>query len=133
LRTLAGVGLVRESGRIFLEAAPAHLDPDVVGDRLVGIGQVEEVHDLHVWQITSGDVALSAHVLVDPAGDCHALRRTLEQVLAADYTITHTTLQVDHAAPATTPHPAEATALPLAQAHCEDSHGPIHRDEPHDH
>jgi cobalt-zinc-cadmium efflux system protein len=129
----AGVGLVRESGRIFLEAAPAHLNPDVLGDRMVTVGQIEEIHDLHVWQITSGQVALSAHVLVDPAGDCHALRRTLEQVLAQDYTITHTTLQVDHSLSATASHAADGIALPLADAHCEDSHGPVHRDAPHEH
>lgn len=136
LMVRAGVGLVRESGKIFLEAAPGHLDPDMLGDRLVTVGQVEEVHDLHVWQITSGQVALSAHVLVDPAGDCHALRRTLEQVLAQDYTITHTTLQVDHSRSATAAHAAHdanGTALLLTEAHCEDSHGPIHRDEPHPH
>jgi cobalt-zinc-cadmium efflux system protein len=135
LMVRAGVGLVRESGKIFLEAAPAHLDPDVLGDRLVSVGQVEEIHDLHVWQITSGDVALSAHVLVDPAGDCHALRRKLEQVLAQDYTITHTTLQVDHSMSATAApaaHAADGIVL-LADAHCEDSHGPVHRDAPHEH
>ena len=68
------------------------------GDRgAVAVPGVDEVHDLHVWQITSGDVALSAHVLVDPGTDCHALRRDLELAVAGEYGITHTTLQVDHA------------------------------------
>ncbi|HEX5120873.1 MAG TPA: cation diffusion facilitator family transporter [Pseudonocardiaceae bacterium] len=128
LMVRAGVGLVRESSRIFLESAPAGLDPDALGDRLVGLPGVDEVHDLHVWQITSGQVALSAHVLVDQGGDCHALRRDLEQVLAGDYAITHTTLQVDHAVPA-----SRRTSSPVDDAHCEDSHGPVHRDEPHSH
>ncbi len=134
----AGVGLVRRSGRIFLEASPAGIDPDVVGDRLVTAGQVDEVHDLHVWEITSGDVALSAHVLVEPGADCHALRRDLELTLAHDYGITHTTLQVDHAG-AATPRPAAGVRmLPLARAprdeeHCADRHGPVHREEPHAH
>jgi cobalt-zinc-cadmium efflux system protein len=133
LMVRAGTGLVRESGRIFLEAAPAGVDPDVLGDRLVALPQVDELHVLHVWQITSGDVALSAHVLVDPGADCHALRRDLEQALATDYAITHTTLQVDHAAAGPSLRPADLAALPLAEAHCDTSHGPVHRDEPHSH
>ncbi|GAA1360035.1 cation diffusion facilitator family transporter [Streptomyces beijiangensis] len=120
LMVRAGYGLVRDSGRIFLEASPTDLDPDAIGDRLVGNPAVAEVHDLHVWAITSGQPALSAHILVDPGGDCHAVRRDLEKVLSHDYRIDHTTLQVDH------------TTEP-ALAHCGDPHGPVHRDAPHDH
>jgi cobalt-zinc-cadmium efflux system protein len=130
----AGYGLLRESGRIFLEAAPADVDPDALGDKLVAQPAVVEVHDLHVWQITSGQSALSAHVLVEPSGDCHAVRRDLEELLRHDYGITHTTLQVDH-----TSQQVLQVALPgdrdlLGDAsHCEDAHGPVHRDEPHEH
>jgi cobalt-zinc-cadmium efflux system protein len=131
LMVQAGVGLVRESGRVFLEASPAGIDPDALGDRLVAVPGVDEVHDLHVWQITSGDVALSAHVLVDPGTDCHALRRDLELAVAGEYGITHTTLQVDHAG-APLAH-VDATLLPMTQLHCDDRHGPVHRDEPHAH
>ena len=77
LMVKAGAGLVRESGRIFLEAAPAGLSPDAIGDQLAAVPAVTEVHDLHIWQITSGQPALSAHVLVDPGRDCHAVRRAL--------------------------------------------------------
>jgi cobalt-zinc-cadmium efflux system protein len=133
LMVRAGTGLVRDSGRIFLEAAPVGVDPDALADRLVALPQVDEIHDLHVWQITSGQTALSAHVLVDPRTDCHALRRTVERVLATDYAITHTTLQVDHGGPTPTPLPANTSALPLAEARCDNPHGPIHRDEPHPH
>ncbi|WKX07468.1 cation diffusion facilitator family transporter [Streptomyces sp. NL15-2K] len=128
----AGYGLLRESGRIFLEAAPADVDPDALGDNLVAQPTVVEVHDLHVWQITSGQSALSAHVLVEPGGDCHAVRRDLEELLPCDYGITHTTLQVDHT-------PEQVLQVALAgegtgdAAHCEDPHGPIHRDGPHQH
>ena len=52
------------------------------------------VHDLHVWQI--GFPALSAHVLVAPSDDCHAVRRELETLLAPEFGISHTTLQVEH-------------------------------------
>jgi cobalt-zinc-cadmium efflux system protein len=99
LMAKAGVGLVRESSRIFLEAAPAGLDPDRIGEAMAARPHVAEVHDLHVWDITSGQPALSAHVLVDPGEDCHAVRGDLASLLAARYHIDHTTLQVDHANP----------------------------------
>ncbi|MFD9333994.1 cation diffusion facilitator family transporter [Streptomyces sp. NPDC060028] len=135
LMVKAGYGLVRDSGRIFLEAAPAHVDPDAVGDRLVGHPPVTEVHDLHIWTITSGQAALSAHVLVAPEGDCHAVRRNLESLLAKEYGITHTTLQVDHAQDAllTVGRAGEITGSHAADPHCADAHGPVHRQGPHDH
>ncbi|WP_030759399.1 cation diffusion facilitator family transporter [Streptomyces sp. NRRL F-2664] len=131
LMVKAGYGLVRDSGRIFLEAAPAHVDPDAVGDRLVGHPPVTEVHDLHIWTITSGQAALSAHVLVEPAGDCHAVRRELEGLLEKEYGITHTTLQVDHAPDSllSVGRRGDASYDP----HCADAHGPVHREGPHDH
>jgi cobalt-zinc-cadmium efflux system protein len=94
----AGWALLVESGRILLEAAPAGTDPDVVARELVADPRVESVHDIHVWLITSGFPALAAHVLVNPAADCHAVRRDLEALLAERHGIRHTTLQVDHAA-----------------------------------
>jgi cobalt-zinc-cadmium efflux system protein len=58
---------------------------------------VVDVHDLHIWTITSGFPALSAHVLVEPKADCHAIRRELELLLEERFSLTHTTLQVEHA------------------------------------
>lgn len=97
LMLLAGTGLVRDSGRIFLEAAPAGLVPAVIGAAMVSHPNVTEVHDLHIWEISSDLPAASAHVLVAPGEDCHAVRADLEALLSRDYGITHTTLQVDHA------------------------------------
>jgi cobalt-zinc-cadmium efflux system protein len=57
---------------------------------------VEDVHELHIWTITSGFPALAAHVLVRPGDDCHDRRRAIERVLHAEFGIDHTTLQVDH-------------------------------------
>jgi cobalt-zinc-cadmium efflux system protein len=94
----AGVGLVRDSGRIFLEAAPAGLTPSAIGAAMAAHPHVAEVHDLHVWEISSDLPAASAHVLVDPGEDCHAVRADLEALLSREYGISHTTLQVDHAA-----------------------------------
>ncbi len=90
--------LLRDSGRIFLEAAPAGIDPDAVAATLAADPDVVEVHDLHVWTVTSGFPALAAHVLVSPDADCHAARRRLEQLLAERFGLRHTTLQVDHVA-----------------------------------
>ena len=92
----AGVSLVWASARVFLEAAPAGVDPQAVGEALASQSGVVEVHDLHVWEITSGFPALSAHVLVGPDRDCHELRRRLEQLLHERFGLDHTTLQVDH-------------------------------------
>ena len=92
----AGWGLVRASGRIFLEAAPKGVDPVRVGEELAAVDAVVEVHDLHIWEITSGEAALSAHVIVNDGADCHAIRGTLERILHDAHRIDHTTLQVDH-------------------------------------
>jgi cobalt-zinc-cadmium efflux system protein len=92
----AAWGLLRDSGRVFLEAAPKGLDVDAVGAAMIGVPGVHEVHDLHVWEVTSGFPALSAHVLVPAEADCHAARRDLERVLHDRFHIEHTTLQVEH-------------------------------------
>jgi cobalt-zinc-cadmium efflux system protein len=88
--------ILRDSTAILLEAAPRGIDTLAVGERLAASPGVVEVHDLHIWTITSGFPALSAHVLVGRGEDCHARRRELEQLLAHDFAIEHTTLQVDH-------------------------------------
>jgi cobalt-zinc-cadmium efflux system protein len=92
----SGYQLVKASGRVFLEAAPTHLDPEQIGRVLAGQPGVREVHDLHVWEITSGFPALSAHVLVGEESNCHAIRRDMEAMLHQRFALAHTTLQVDH-------------------------------------
>lgn len=93
--------VLRDSVHILLEGAPKGIDAAALGRRLAEMPGVVDVHDLHVWTITSGFHALAAHVLVDRGDDCHARRRELEEVLLREYGIQHTTLQVDHvAAPA---------------------------------
>ena len=88
--------LLRESGRVFLEAAPRGLDPEAIGLRMARVPGVIEIHDLHIWEVTSGFPALSAHVLVGRESDCHDARRALEVILHDEFGIEHTTLQVDH-------------------------------------
>jgi cobalt-zinc-cadmium efflux system protein len=90
--------LLRDSGRIFLEGSPAGLEPGEVASALAEDDEVVEVHDLHVWAVTSGFPALAAHVLVRPDADCHAARRRLDRLLSDRFDLEHTTLQVDHVA-----------------------------------
>jgi len=121
LMARAGFGLLRASGRVLLNAAPVGLDPDAVADRLLQVHDVVEVHDLHLWLITSGQPTLSAHVLVTDGVDCHGVRQRLQHVLAEDYRIAHTTLEVDH----------EKTHAGVG--HCVEPHGATHRGDQHDH
>jgi cobalt-zinc-cadmium efflux system protein len=94
----AAYGLLIASGRVFMEAAPMGVDPGAIGRALAAHEGVVEVHDLHIWEVTSGFPALSAHVVVRAGADCHELRRELQQALLDRFDLHHTTLQVDHEA-----------------------------------
>lgn len=89
-------GLLKASGRVFLEAAPEGVDPNEIGHALAAFPGVVEVHDLHIWEVTTGFPALSAHVMVESGGDCHAARRALSTLLRERFGLEHTTLQVEH-------------------------------------
>ena len=97
LMLYAAWGLLRETGRVLLEAAPEGYAPGDIVAAIPGQPGVASVHDVHVWLITSGFPALSAHVLVRRPADCHQVRRELEQLLCGRFGLDHTTLQVDHA------------------------------------
>jgi len=92
-----GWRLLRDSGRILLEGAPKGMDADEIASALADHPGVVEVHDLHLWEVTSDFPALSAHVLVPAGDDCHRLRRELDALLAERFGIDHATLQVEHA------------------------------------
>jgi cobalt-zinc-cadmium efflux system protein len=115
LMAWTGTRLVRAAGRVFLEAAPHGLDPQQLGAELAAVDGVAQVHDLHVWVMGSRDAALSAHVLVQPAFDCHVVAEALRVRVAEGHGIEHVTLQVDHAEQQL--HDAES---------CTDSHGVVH-------
>lgn len=112
LMVRSGASLIRDAGRVLMEAAPVGMDPAEIGKLMADRPCVLEVHDLHVWEVTSGYPALSAHVLVEPDGDCHAVRRDLRRTLHERYGIAHTTLEVDH--------------LAEDGPHCGEAHGPRH-------
>ena len=92
----ASFGLLRESGRVFLEAAPRGMDVEEIGLALASTPGVVEVHDLHVWEVSSGFPALAAHVVVGRDRDCHQARLALQEILRDRFAIAHTTLQMDH-------------------------------------
>jgi cobalt-zinc-cadmium efflux system protein len=92
----ASYRLLRDSSRVFLEATPRGLDAGVVEAAMRDVDEVADVHELHVWEVTSGFPALSAHVLVDSSADCHERRLAIEALLGSEFGIEHTTLQVDH-------------------------------------
>lgn len=92
----AAYGLLRETGRVFMEAAPPGLDPQAIGEALVDEAGVVEVHDLHVWEVTTGMPAISAHMLVTPEADCHEARWRAARLLADRFGVEHSTLQVEH-------------------------------------
>jgi cobalt-zinc-cadmium efflux system protein len=96
LMAVAAYRLLRDSSRVFLEAAPRGIDPASIEAAIRDVDGVADVHELHVWEVTSGFPALSAHVLVDAGIDCHQRRLAIEELLDRAYGIAHTTLQVDH-------------------------------------
>jgi len=93
----SGVDLQRRTMRVLLESAPGGIMPDEVGLAMARTPDVREVHDLHLWELAPGQPILTAHVLVARGADCHAIRRTLDDMLHQQFNIDHTTLQVEHA------------------------------------
>src|SRR3954454_8372374 len=91
---LGSWGLVRDAFDVLMEAAPAGIDVTEVGEAMAAVPGVREVHDLHVWTVTSGFPALAAHVLTNPADDVDEVRRRVEAVLDDRFSIEHTTLQM---------------------------------------
>jgi len=92
----AALQLLRRTGRVLLEAAPEGMRPEDVAEAITRHSGVSSVHDLHVWEISSGFPSLSAHVLVAREEDCHRIRRELETMLHERFGLDHTTLQVEH-------------------------------------
>lgn len=94
----SGTALLRRAGTVLLEGAPAGLDAEQVGMAMAREPGVTEVHDLHLWEVTTGFTALAAHVMVPPDTDCHAVRRRLQAMLQERFALAHVTLQVEHGA-----------------------------------
>ncbi|MBI3179747.1 MAG: cation transporter, partial [Deltaproteobacteria bacterium] len=93
---ITSVNLLREVVEVLLEAAPTHIDTDSVRATIVTVAGVDDVHDLHVWSITSGMPALSAHVVVrNLACDADTVLSAIQARLRSEYAIDHSTLQIE--------------------------------------
>jgi len=86
--------LIREPVEVLLERAPEGIDVEAVGMAIARVPGVREVHDLHIWSITSGFPALAAHVTVDATCFVDDTRRSIETMLGEEFDLEHTTLQV---------------------------------------
>ena len=89
----SAVGIVREALDVLMEAAPAGVDVQEIGSAMAAVPGVREVHDLHVWTVTSGFPALAAHVVAAPGEDVDVVRARVEALLHDRFEIHHTTLQ----------------------------------------
>src|SRR5688572_25692127 len=89
--------VLRDTTQILLEGAPRGVDVSEVGRSMASVPGVVEVHDLHIWMITSGFPALAAHVTVAEDDDCHLKRFEIAEMLETRFGIDHSTLQMDHA------------------------------------
>jgi cobalt-zinc-cadmium efflux system protein len=87
--------LLKEVVAVLMEGAPGHIDVDEVRDAIVGQPGVVEVHDLHIWTITSGMESLSGHVVVEEDVPSQRLLRDLKELLRRRFGIDHVTIQVE--------------------------------------
>ena len=95
LIVVASLRVLRDATRVLLEQAPPGVDPDAIGRTIAAVPGVCDVHDLHVWQISDGFPALSAHVVVDPGIDAHLALHAIQRAVASCCAIEHTTIQID--------------------------------------
>lgn len=95
----SAVRLVRESVDVLLEGAPRHLDLDAIAREVASLDGVSRVHDLHIWTVGSGFLAMSAHVDLRPGADAELVRRSVHRLLHQRYQIAHTTIQTESAPP----------------------------------
>ena len=87
--------LLREAVGVLLEGTPADVNLAAVRATMAGVPGVAGVHDLHVWSLTSGTNALSAHVVMAPGGVHADVLRAVHAAVTGGHRITHATLQVE--------------------------------------
>jgi cobalt-zinc-cadmium efflux system protein len=92
--------LLRQAVNVLLEGTPAHLELAEIEQAITGVAGVRRVHDLHVWTLTSGREAMSAHVVVADVRESERLLDALHAVLHARFGIDHTTIQLETEPPA---------------------------------
>jgi cobalt-zinc-cadmium efflux system protein len=103
----SGLGLARETVNILMEGTPRHLDLRRIQTEILNVAGVREVHDLHVWTITSGFDALTCHLRVDQPERGPEFLHLLQERLRSEFGINHTTIQIE---------PVEMLAIPITRA-----------------
>lgn len=93
LLLVASIRLLREAMHVVLEAVPHGIDLEQVGRRMAAVDKVRQVHDLHIWQIASGNVMLTAHLVIDSMADWEAVHASIVGLLKEEWDIQHVTLQ----------------------------------------
>jgi cobalt-zinc-cadmium efflux system protein len=95
--TIGAVGLVTESVNILLESVPAHLNVATVTEAIAAVPGVREAYHIHVWTITSGVHALSAHVIIDDqlVSDSRTVLDSVRTMLAERFRVLHSTIQLE--------------------------------------
>ena len=89
----SGLRLLREASHVLLEGVPSHMDLAEIGRSMAGIEGVGSIHDLHVWCVSSDEVALSAHVVIQDMSRWDPVYQGLKSHLHEAYGIEHITLQ----------------------------------------
>jgi cobalt-zinc-cadmium efflux system protein len=89
------IGLLREAIDVLLEATPRNVDVDTLRQHVLGCSGVMDIHDLHVWTITSGMNVISAHVVMHSGADPSVVLDDLETCLRGDFDIEHSTFQLE--------------------------------------
>ena len=95
LLVIAAVRLVREAADILLEGTPPGLSLDDIAARVCELPGVQAIHDLHIWTVTSGFPAMSAHVDLERGADPEEVRRAVHRLLHQEYEVEHTTIQTE--------------------------------------
>ncbi|MGH7342515.1 MAG: cation diffusion facilitator family transporter, partial [Candidatus Rokuibacteriota bacterium] len=95
-------GLVREAVDVLMEAVPPHIDVDALRRGLERVPGTHEVHDLHVWTLTTGRYALSAHAVVSGTVRDDAVLDAMAELCAREFRIEHVTIQIEHESPCAT-------------------------------
>ena len=90
--------MIRESINILLEGLPSGMKRDVVCEALRSVKGVVDVHDMHIWSLSSSAHALSCHALIEdiPPSESKQILREMNNVLSASFQIHHTTIQFEH-------------------------------------
>lgn len=92
---VSAIPLLRDALNLLLDAVPEHIDPDAVEAYLASLPNVQSVHDLHIWSMSSTETALTAHVVMPWATCPPRFLRDLEEVIERRFGIAHTTIQIE--------------------------------------